>query len=123
MQQYAQCPTQYIAFIHGHKEKTWHQRDLAETLQNLQWSRIPGYTDINRNAQHKLVVLDHKGRLPSADIKPAATGSDVYNGTFARHQVGIMFAAVAEWSEIGLCKNREGVFGHNIRYQKPKGCS
>ena len=88
MHQHAQCAAQYIAFIHGHKEKTWHQRDLAETLQNLQWSRIPGYTDINRDAQYKLVVLDHKGSLPSADLKPAATGSDVYNGTFARHQVG-----------------------------------
>ena len=77
---------QYVAFIHGHRQKTWHQLDLFETLQNLNWSSIPGYTDINRIADHKYATLDHHGKLP---LTPVATGSDVYNGSFSTFQVGI----------------------------------
>ena len=78
---------QLIAFIHGHKEVSWHSGDMAESLGALKWGKY-GYVDLHRRcAPHTLCHLQdcrHDASSKSA-WPPAAKDMCIFGPAPQRH--------------------------------------
>ena len=77
---------QAIAFIHGH-ERSHHSSNMQHMLRHLRWDQLRGYYDLNRVIGVWTAPLKNLSVDPLGDQEVLASGSDAYNGTFAKHQV------------------------------------
>ena len=69
-------------FVHGHRQ-SWHQRDFQETLDGIDWNKVTGYADVNREG---VLWEIYPARYDSVAYKtlpePIAEGEEAYSGKY-----------------------------------------